>query len=87
MDDVEEELQQLRNDIADIAKSVHSILSLLKGSDLDNAGGMIQKLHDCEVRLVKVEQFIERIKWVGIGMSIPAGVGVLEIFKILFGAG
>ena len=85
MDDVEEELQELRNDIADIAKSVHSILNLLKGSDLDNAGGMIKKLHDCELRLVKVEQFVERVKWVGIGMSVPAGVGVLEIFRVLFG--
>ena len=87
MEEVEEELQELKHDIAAIAESVKSILNLLKGSDLDNAGGMIKKLHDCEIRLIRVEQFIERIKWVGIGMSIPAGVGVLEIFKILFGGG
>lgn len=85
VDQLENELQELKKDLAEIAHSVHSILTLLKGNDLDTANGMVEKLHACDMRLARVEDFITKIKWVAIGATIPAGVGILEILKVIFG--
>lgn len=83
-EDMQEELNMLRHDIGEVARSVNTILALLNGNELDRQGGLVEKIHKCNDRIDAVEKFIDRIKWVGIGMSIPAGVGLLEIFKVLF---
>lgn len=76
------EMQHIEKQVAEVNTKVTSILVLLKGHDLDKDDkGMIGVQNDHESRLQKLEKTLDRMKYLLIGVSIPAGWGIVDIVQ------
>jgi hypothetical protein len=76
------DIQQLERQVGGIDKKVSSILVLLKGHEMDNDDkGMIGELKDHEKRLEALEKMKDRLVYFLIGLSIPAGWGLIDIIQ------
>lgn len=59
-----------------------TILILLTGNKLDRDDkGIVGKQNDLEKRIEALEKWKDRIFWIVIGMSFPAGVGTWELIS------
>lgn len=78
------ELSNLEEKVNDVDDKVSSILTLLKGNDLNREDkGVIGIVNDLEERVATLEKWKDRIVWMFIGMGVPASVGVIEILRKL----
>lgn len=74
------QMETLKKELQQVNEKLNSIITLLNGHELDNeAGGMVQRMHVIDSRLGKIEQFKDRIIYVGIGIGIPASWGMIDI--------
>jgi hypothetical protein len=78
------EIQKLEGQVGAVDVKVTSVLNILRGNEINRADtGMIGIQDDHERRLTKVERFIDRAKWFLIGLSLPAGWGMIDIIQKL----
>lgn len=84
------ESQQLSDQVSGIDKKVTSILHLLKGTDLDDEQGLLSEFRQEKAvnkllhgRVEKLEKLRDKIIYIMVGMSIPAGYGIFEMIKSL----
>lgn len=76
------EMQHLESQVKEVDKKVTSILGLLKGNELDKEDkGMIGVQNNHEERLSSLEKIKDRGMYFLIGLSIPAGWGVIDILQ------
>lgn len=67
--------------VEDIGKKVDNILQLLRGNDLDkHDSGMVGVVNEIDQRVERLEKWKDRLIAGIIGMSIPASIGLKEIF-------
>jgi hypothetical protein len=82
MENEEKKMETLKKELELVNKQLNSILTLLKGHELDNEeGGMVGQVHGIDKRLVKIETFKDRVIYVAIGVSIPASWGIIDIIS------
>lgn len=76
------EIKYLEKQVSDVDAKVSSILTLLKGNDLDESDrGLIGNIKDHHKRIVALERVRDRLFWFMLGMSIPASWGIIDIIK------
>lgn len=76
------EIKEVERQITQVDVKVSNILVLLKGNELDNSDrGMIGDIKDFEKRLTRLEVMKDRATWFFIGISIPAGWGIIDIIQ------
>lgn len=76
------EMKYLEKQVSDVDIKVTSILTLLKGNELDKSDrGLIGEIKDHDKRLTGLEKLRDRLVWFIIGLSIPAGYGIIDIVK------
>jgi hypothetical protein len=74
-------IDQLKEDIQEVGGKITKILSLLQGNDLDKDDkGLVGTVNDIDKRVKTLEKWKDRIVWLLIGLSIPAGVGFSQFF-------
>lgn len=64
------------------SRNVHEILAILRGDDF--AEGMVAAVKNHEKRITKLENIKSKATWTVLGMSIPAGYGLLDLAKELW---
>lgn len=75
----------VEQEVGEINRKVTSILTLLKGNDLDREDkGMIGVQNDHEARLDHLEETKNRAIYILLGMGIPAGWGLIDIIQKIF---
>ncbi len=75
-------VQHLERQVAEVDTKVSSILQLLKGNDLDKDDrGMIGMQTNHEERLTSLEKIKDRLVYFCLGISIPAGWGIIDIIQ------
>ncbi len=63
-----------------IGHKVDKIIGLLQGNELDpNDDGLVGAINDLSKRLVKLEKLKDKIFYVVVGMSLPAGYGITKL--------
>ena len=79
------EIQRLEQQVETVDNKVDSILSILRGNDMNKDDrGMIGRQNEHERRINALEKLKDRSMWFLIGLSIPAGWGMVDIIgKIL----
>lgn len=83
--DTELELNKIEGLLKKVEIKVDGLRAFLSGNELDKDDrGMVGKVNDLEQRIASLEKWKDRIFFLMIGMGLPAGVGVWEIFKDLF---
>jgi len=76
------EMKYLEKQVSDVDLKVSSILSLLKGNDLDHSDkGLIGDINEHDKRLSSLEKMRDRFIWFTIGLAIPASWGIFDIVK------
>lgn len=76
------EIQQLEKQVEMIDRKVSSILEIVKGNEWDREDrGMIGEINNHEQRLTSLEKLRDRFVWFLIGLSIPAGWGLVDIIQ------
>jgi len=78
------EIQKLEKQVDVVDRKVSSIIGMLKGNEMDKDDrGMIGIQNDHERRLTSLEKMKDRLVWFLIGLSIPAGWGLVDIIQNL----
>lgn len=63
-----------------LSHRVDKIIALLQGNELDDEDtGLIGTINDMMARLIKLEKLKDRISYIVIGMSLPAGYGITKL--------
>lgn len=76
-------MEKIEQEIADLKEMVKDLHRLLVGHEHDEAVGLLHWKKESEKRITTLEKFKDKIIWVGIGMSIPGGLGVFKIVEYL----
>lgn len=70
---------EIEEQIRNLDRKVTSILTLLKGNDLDQSDtGMAGVVADIDERVKKLEKWKDRFIYLLIGTGLPAGYGISE---------
>jgi hypothetical protein len=84
MDQTMTEIQKLEIQVENVDNKVSSILSILRGNDINKEDrGMIGRQFDHERRLARLEKLKDKVLWFFVGLSIPASWGVIDIIQKL----
>lgn len=76
-------MEEMQKDIHDLKNLVQKLYTIIAGHELDKESGVINQVKDHETRIKRIEAFRDRMVWMGIGVSIPAGLGIVEIIKLV----
>lgn len=77
-----EQIKHLESQVSQVDNKVSSILFLLKGNEMDKEDrGMIGEQKDHERRITALEKMRDRLIWFLVGLSIPAGWGIIDIIQ------
>lgn len=72
---------ELEQKVEEINRKVDNILLLIRGNDLNKEdSGLVGTVNDIDERVIRLEKFKDRMIAVAIGMTVPAGIGIKEIF-------
>jgi len=81
---VERQVTEIDKQIVQVDRKVSNIIYLLQGHELDKAdSGLVGELNDHAKRLTKLEKLKDKGFWFFIGISIPAGWGIIDILRNL----
>lgn len=80
------DVRNVKTEVQNGGKKLDSLLYLLGGSEFDKGGGLVQKVETMEKRLTKIENLVNKAIWIGIGISIPASVGIVQILGKIISA-
>ena len=83
---METEITGLQEELRKVNEQLNSILVLLKGHELDSSNGLLHRLFCMEEKLEKLDRLKDRVTYVLIGCSIPAGWGIIDIANRLLQA-
>jgi hypothetical protein len=85
------ELEALKRQLQEVNNKVTTVITLLSGNDLDKENGLIhtvklmqKDLDKQDDRIAKLEKWKDRFFWMMIGMAMPAGYGVSQLFGMIF---
>lgn len=78
---MKEHIEEIRNDVADMKKSVEELYYALVGNSVLKDGGLVKRFVDLELKVLeqskKYEQLKEnynQLKWMALGMALGAGL-------------
>ena len=83
--DIQLEIDNLSNKFDAMSQKVDKMYQLMIGHELDEDSGYVSKIKTLEKQVNELVEFKKRIIWIGLGMSIPSGVGVWQIIQYLIG--
>lgn len=83
---MEIEITSLQEELRKVNEQLNSILVLLKGHELDSSNGLLHRLYTMEEKLEKLDRLKDRITYVLIGCSVPAGWGIIDLTTKLLAA-
>ena len=83
--DIQLEITKLSNKFDAMSQKVDKMYQLMIGHELDEDSGYVTKIKTLEKQVNELVEFKKRIIWIGLGMSIPSGVGVWQIIQYLIG--
>lgn len=83
--EIQLELDKLSNKFDVMSQKVDKMYQLMIGHELDEDSGYVSKIKHLEKIVDELVEFKKRIIWIGIGMSIPSGVGVWQIIQYFIG--
>jgi hypothetical protein len=83
--DIQLEIDKLSNKFDAMSQKVDKMYQLMIGHELDEDSGYVTKIKTLEKQVNELVEFKKRIIWIGLGMSIPSGVGVWQIIQYLIG--
>jgi UDP-N-acetyl-D-mannosaminuronic acid transferase (WecB/TagA/CpsF family) len=83
--EIQLELEKLSNKFDVMSQKVDKMYQLMIGHELDEDSGYVSKIKNLEKIVDELVEFKKRIIWIGIGMSIPSGVGVWQIIQYFIG--
>lgn len=83
--DIQLEIEKLSNKFDAMSQKVDKMYQLMIGHELDEDSGYVTKIKTLEKQVNELVEFKKRIIWIGLGMSIPSGVGVWQIIQYLIG--
>ena len=83
--DIQLELEKLSTKFDVMSQKVDKMYQLMIGHELDEDSGYVSKIKTLEYQVNELVEFKKRIIWIGIGMSIPSGVGIFQIVQYLLG--
>lgn len=78
-----DDLHQLRKDVDTISYDVKSIKNALLGTEYSESKGIVHSQMDHELRIAAIEQKMNSGKWLLIGLSFGAGLGVTSIVDLV----
>ncbi len=79
---VEKRLSEVEKTIGGVDKKLDKVITFLKGDDeLDKEEGFISQNKKLEERVKKIEDFMQRSKYILIGMGVTSGYGLFEFAK------
>lgn len=76
-------MDKFEKEFTDLKDKVNVIYQYIVGHEHDKAVGLIHWKTESEKRLKTLEGFRDKLIWIGIGMSIPTGLGVLKIIQFV----
>lgn len=76
-------MDKFEKEFTDLKDKVNIIYNYIVGHEEDKSIGLIHWKMESEKRLKSLEQFRDKLVWIGIGMSIPTGLGVLKIIQFV----
>ena len=82
---IEVEIEKLSTKIDTVSQKVDKMYQLMIGHELDEDSGYVSKIKTLEHQVCELIEFKKRIIWIVIGMSIPSGVGIWQIFQYIIG--
>ena len=77
------ETTQMQKDIHELKELVQKLYTIIAGHELDKDSGVVAQVKDHDGRLRSIENFKDRAVWTAVGMGIPAGFGIVEIFRAI----
>lgn len=85
IDDLEEEIKEIRDSNTAMAMNVKEIRDALIGTPLNRAG-LVSHIEDFKNRIENLEDLIIKGKWLLVGLSAGTGVGIVAIIKAILEA-
>lgn len=79
--EIELELEKLSTKIDTVSQKVDKMYQLMIGHELDEDSGYVAKIKTLEHQVSELLEFKKKIVWIGIGMSVPTGLGVFKIIQ------
>ncbi|MCO5238881.1 MAG: hypothetical protein M9904_02390 [Chitinophagaceae bacterium] len=74
-------MMELDEKVEDVSRKLDNVLQLLRGNDLDKQDtGLVGVVNDIDARVIRLEKWKDRLIAGIIGMSVPASIGLKEIF-------
>lgn len=75
-------MQHIEKQVGEIDDKVTNILTILRGHEMDRDDkGMIGVQNDHERRITRLEKYVNNGFWFILGISIPAGWGIIDIIQ------
>lgn len=70
--------------IAEMNRMITQIYHVVIGSEHDKEIGLLKRVKDLEDETDKLNKFIDRTKWVVVGMAMPASWGIIQLLVTIF---
>lgn len=81
---INDQVEKVGEEVAKQTNNISTILILLTGNKIDRDDkGIVGKINSIEKRVETLEKWKDRVFWIVIGMSFPAGVGTWELLSQL----
>ena len=82
---IELEVEKLSNKVDHMANKLDKMYELLIGSELDESTGYRHKIQQLEKTVKELSDFKQKMVYVAVGMSIPTGMGLMQIIQYFIG--
>ena len=79
-------MEKFEKEFTDLKDKVNVIYQYIVGHEHYEAVGLIHWKKESEKRINALEKFRDKTMWVGIGMSIPTGLGFFKIVEFIIKA-
>lgn len=79
-------MDKFEKEFTDLKEKVNVIYQYIVGHEHDEAVGLIHWKKESEKRITALEKFKDKLMWVGIGVSIPTGLGFFKIVEFIIEA-
>lgn len=80
-------LNETRETLHELKDKLDDIEAILRGDEYRYAKGLVLTIKDHEDRIKKLEILKDRATWTVLGLSVPAGFGLVDLFRMIFGRG